>query len=365
MLEARPCCGRVSRGLAILGDTLYMGTIDAHLVAIDAKTGKILWDHAVEKVGDKVTEKYAITHAPVIVKDKIIVGIAGGDLGVRGFICAFDAKDGQGAVALLHDSRQRASRATRRGRATRGRPAAPACGTAARTMRRRTSSTSAPAIPRRTGTAASASATTCTATASLALDADTGKLKWHYQFTPHDEVDYDSTQVPVLADIQWQGRPRKVMLWANRNGLAYVLDRDDRRVSARQALRQSELDGQIRHEGPADARPRAGADAGGRADHADRARRDELGAAVVQPAHGPVLRRRLGKHGHRSRSRAGSRGAAGIPNGTPMGQATLTPNSRKKKKASASSARSIRTADEEVGIQDERHHVGRRAHDGV
>ena len=59
----------------------------------------------------------------------------------------------------------------------------------------------------------------------VALDADTGKLKWHYQFTPHDELDYDSTQVPVLADIEWQGRPRKVMLWANRNGLMYVLDR--------------------------------------------------------------------------------------------------------------------------------------------
>jgi alcohol dehydrogenase (cytochrome c) len=59
----------------------------------------------------------------------------------------------------------------------------------------------------------------------VALDADTGKLKWHDQFTPHDELDYDSTQVPVLADIQWQGRLRKVMLWANRNGVMYVLDR--------------------------------------------------------------------------------------------------------------------------------------------
>ena len=59
----------------------------------------------------------------------------------------------------------------------------------------------------------------------VALDADTGKLKWHYQFTPHDELDYDSTQVPVLADIEWQGKPRKVMLWANRNGVMYVLDR--------------------------------------------------------------------------------------------------------------------------------------------
>jgi alcohol dehydrogenase (cytochrome c) len=59
----------------------------------------------------------------------------------------------------------------------------------------------------------------------VALDGDTGKLKWHYQFTPHDDMDWDATQVPVLTDIHWQGRPRKVMLWANRNGLMYVLDR--------------------------------------------------------------------------------------------------------------------------------------------
>ena len=59
----------------------------------------------------------------------------------------------------------------------------------------------------------------------LALDADTGKLKWYYQFMPHDEFDLDSVQVPVLADIQWKGEPRKVMLWANRNGFFYVFDR--------------------------------------------------------------------------------------------------------------------------------------------
>jgi alcohol dehydrogenase (cytochrome c) len=62
----------------------------------------------------------------------------------------------------------------------------------------------------------------------VALDADTGTLKWHFQFTPHDEMDYDSTQVPVLADLEWQGRMRKVMLWANRNGFLYVLDTNGR-----------------------------------------------------------------------------------------------------------------------------------------
>ena len=75
------------------------------------------------------------------------------------------------------------------------------------------------------GMAEPASATTSTATASSRSTRTPAALKWHYQFTPHDELDYDSTQVPVLADIEWQGRPRKAMLWANRNGLAYVLDR--------------------------------------------------------------------------------------------------------------------------------------------
>ena len=59
----------------------------------------------------------------------------------------------------------------------------------------------------------------------VALDADTGTLKWHFQFTPNDGYDYDSVQVPVLADINWRGTPTKVMLWANRNGFFYVLDR--------------------------------------------------------------------------------------------------------------------------------------------
>jgi alcohol dehydrogenase (cytochrome c) len=89
----------------------------------------------------------------------------------------------------------------------------------------RTSRIGAPEIQRRIGTDGRGLATIV-----VALDADTGKLKWFYQFTPHDEMDYDATQVPVLADLHWpdksgQSQPRKVMLWANRNGLMYVLDR--------------------------------------------------------------------------------------------------------------------------------------------
>ena len=224
LLEARPCCGRVSRGLAILGDTLYMGTIDAHLVALDAKTGKILWDHEVEKVGDKATEKYAITHAPVVIKDKIVVGIAGGDLGVRGFICAFDAKTGRelwrtytipakgepGNETWAGDSWKTGGAGVWNSGAYDAETNLVYFGTG---------------NPAPDWDGRDRLGDNLYSDSVLALDADTGKLKWYYQFTPHDEVDYDSTQVPVLADIQWQGRPRKVMLWANRNGLAYVLDR--------------------------------------------------------------------------------------------------------------------------------------------
>src|SRR6202166_1287320 len=85
--DARPCCGRVNRGVAILGSTLYMATIDAHLVALDARDGKVLWDIEVAKA----TAGYAMTHAPLIVKDKVIVGTAGGEFGIRGFMAPFNA----------------------------------------------------------------------------------------------------------------------------------------------------------------------------------------------------------------------------------------------------------------------------------
>src|SRR6202171_2750594 len=91
--EARPCCGRVNRGLAILGDTLFMGTIDAHLIAIDAKNGKPLWDTTVAKA----ESGYALTHAPLVVKDKVIVGTAGGEFGIRAFIAAYDVRTGKEA----------------------------------------------------------------------------------------------------------------------------------------------------------------------------------------------------------------------------------------------------------------------------
>jgi alcohol dehydrogenase (cytochrome c) len=218
--KSRPCCGRINRGVAILGDTLFMGTIDAHLVAIDARNGRPLWNVEVASAEGG----YALAVSPLVIKDKIIVGTAGGEFGIRGFLAAYDARTGKqlwrfntipgpgepGNETWAGDSWKRGggsvwvtgsydpeSNLTYWGI---GNPGPDWNGD-----------------PRPGDNLYSDSV--------VALDADTGKLKWHYQFSPHDEFDYDSVQVPVLADLEWQGRARKVMLWANRNGFFYVLDR--------------------------------------------------------------------------------------------------------------------------------------------
>ena len=217
---ARTCCGRVNRGLAILGDTLFMGTVDAHLLAIDAKSGTLLWDTVVADA----TAQYSITMPPLVVKDRVYIGTAGGDMGIRGFVAAYDVKSGRevwkfhtipgpgepGHDTWSGDSWQKGGAAIWNHGAHDADANLVYFGTG----------NPAPDWDGRTRLGDNLYSDSV-----IALDADTGKLRWHYQFTPHDELDYDSTQVPVLADIDWKGAPRKVMLWANRNGLMYVLDR--------------------------------------------------------------------------------------------------------------------------------------------
>jgi alcohol dehydrogenase (cytochrome c) len=219
--DARNCCGRVNRGVAVLGDRVYMGTLDAHLVALDAKTGRLVWKTQVAKTGDR----YAITLAPTIVKDKVIIGTAGGDFGThRGIIAAYDATSGKEVWRFYTiPGPGEPGNETWSGESWKvGGAGVWNSGAYDRETNLVFFGTGNPA-PDWDGR--SRLGDNLYSDSVVALDADTGRLKWHYQFTPHDEVDYDSTQVPVLADIQWRGRPRKVMLWANRNGLAYVLDR--------------------------------------------------------------------------------------------------------------------------------------------
>jgi alcohol dehydrogenase (cytochrome c) len=218
--EAKVCCGANNRGVGILGDTLYMGTLDAHLVAIDAKNGKPLWNVAVADV--KLA--YSITHAPLVIKDKVIVGVGGGEYGIRGFIAAYDAKTGKelwrfytipGPGEPGHD--------TWRGEDWKyGAASVWVTGSYDPDLNLTYWGIGNPGPDWNPG---QRPGDNLYSDSVVALDVDTGKLKWHFQFTPNDGYDYDSVQVPVLADINWKGTPTKVMLWANRNGYFYVLDR--------------------------------------------------------------------------------------------------------------------------------------------
>lgn len=217
----RTCCGAQNRGVAILGDRLYMGTLDAHLIALDAKTGKLVWDTKVASFKDG----YSLTMAPLIVHDKVIVGTAGGEYGIRGFVAAFDAKTGKEVWRFY----------------TIPAPGEPGSETWSGDAWK-TGSGSVwnegsfdPELnqvyfgvgnPGPDWNPAQRPGDNLYTDSVIALDPDTGKLKWYFQFSPNDCCDYDSTQVPVLADMEWNGKPTKVMMWANRNGFFYVLDRE-------------------------------------------------------------------------------------------------------------------------------------------
>ena len=218
--DAKVCCGANNRGLAMLGDTLFMGTLDAHLVAIDRVTGKALWNIAVADV----KQAYSITMAPLVIKDKVLVGVGGGEYGIRGFVAAYDAKTGKEAWKFYtipgpgepgHDTWDADDWKT---------GGAPAWVTGSYD----------PALnltywgignPGPDWNPKQRPGDNLYADCVVALDADTGTLKWHFQFTPNDAYDYDAVQIPVLVDMPWKGVPSKLMLWANRNGFFYVLDR--------------------------------------------------------------------------------------------------------------------------------------------
>jgi alcohol dehydrogenase (cytochrome c) len=214
------CCGNVNRGMAILGDTLFMGTLDAHLVALDASTGRKKWETKVAEF----TNGYSVTVAPLVVKDKVIVGPAGGERGITGFLAAYDAKTGKELWkfnTVPHPGEP--GNETWSGDAWKnGGGSVWVTGSYDPELNLIYWGIGNPGPDWNPSVRPGANLyTDCV----VALDADTGKLKWYYQFTPHDEWDFDSVQVPVLADINWHGKSRKAMLWGNRNGFFYVLDR--------------------------------------------------------------------------------------------------------------------------------------------
>ena len=214
------CCGLVNRGFGVLGDRLFMTTLDAHLLALNMKTGGVVWDTTLEDF----SKGYASTIAPLVVKDKVIVGVAGGEYGIRGFIDAYDAKTGARAWRFY----------------TIPGPGEPGHDTWAGDSWQRGGAsvwvTGAydPELnllyygignPGPDYHSESRKGDNLYSDSLVALDADSGKLRWHYQFTPHDLHDWDATEVPILADLTIAGQPRKVVMFANRNGFFYTLDR--------------------------------------------------------------------------------------------------------------------------------------------
>jgi alcohol dehydrogenase (cytochrome c) len=219
--DIKPCCGSVNRGVAVLGNKVFYGTLDGQLIALDAKSGTPVW---INNVVPNYATGYSLTMAPLIVKNKVITGVAGGEFGIRGFVAAFDVETGKEAWRFNtvpppgepgHESWQGDTWEHGGG---------PVWVTGSYDPDLNLTYWGV-GNPGPDWNPKQREGDNLYSSSVIALDADTGKLKWHYQFTPNDGYDYDSVQVPVLVDMTWNGTPRKVMMWGNRNGNFYVLDR--------------------------------------------------------------------------------------------------------------------------------------------
>jgi alcohol dehydrogenase (cytochrome c) len=222
--DIRPCCGRVNRGLAILGDKVFLGTLDAHVIALDTKTGNVIWDVVAAEYG----KGYSFTVAPLAVKNLVVIGVSGGEYGVRGFIDAYDAATGArkwrfytvpGPGEPGHESWEGDSWKT---------GGAPAWNTG--TYDAATNQIFWPTgNPAPSNRGEGRAGDNLYSNTLLALDADTGKMNWYFQFTKHDEHDWDATQVPVIidsgGDSAGNSGGKHLIEQANRNGFFYVLDR--------------------------------------------------------------------------------------------------------------------------------------------
>jgi alcohol dehydrogenase (cytochrome c) len=214
------CCGMPNRGVAVLGQTVFVATIDSYLVALDANTGKRRW---IVKVAD-YHDGYTMTGAPLALKDRVVVGVAGGEFGIRGFLAAYDLAGGKllwkfntipGPDEPGHETWKGDSWKT---------GGAPTWTTGAYDAEQDLvfwgTGNPSPEFQ-----ASVRPGDNLFSNSVLALEAKTGRLRWFYQFTPSDEHDWDANQQPILADVDWHGSKRAVVLWANRNAFFYALDR--------------------------------------------------------------------------------------------------------------------------------------------
>jgi PQQ-dependent dehydrogenase (methanol/ethanol family) len=210
-----------NRGVAVLGNRVFVGTLDAAIVAIDAKTGALLWE---SQVADSMLG-YSITSAPLVVKDKVIVGVTGGEFGARGFLDAYDAATGKrawrwystpGPGEFGNDTWAGDSWKT---------GGSPTWLTGSYDADLNTLFWAIGNPGAQTDRSVRGTGDNLFSDSVVALDPDTGQRKWHFQFTPNDGHDWDSVQDMVLVDRMWHGANRKLLLHADRNGFFYVLDR--------------------------------------------------------------------------------------------------------------------------------------------
>lgn len=220
-LDLRLCCGAVNRGVAIKDGKVFMGTLNAQLVALDSATGELLWSATLENYANG----YSVTGAPLVVGDLVIIGPGGGDLGIRGFVDAYNIDTGElewrtyvipgegepGNETWSGDSWERGGGGTWITGSYDpdldliywpvGNPGPNYQG------------------EQRLGD-------NLYTNSILALEPSTGSIRWHFQFTPHDEHDWAANQIPMLIDAEIDGRERKLLVTANRNAFYYVLDRE-------------------------------------------------------------------------------------------------------------------------------------------
>ena len=211
----------VNRGVAVLDDQVFVGTLDGYLIALDAGSGSVRWE---VEVADNQTG-HSITMAPLAIDGKLIVGISGGETGIRGFVDAYDAATGErlwrtwtipgpgepGNDTWGGDSWRSGAGATW------------LTGSFDPDLNLLYWGIGNPGPDWNGDVRPGANLYTASV---MALDADTGELRWHFQYTPHDTHDWDANQIQVLLDDDWEGEPRKLLVTANRNAFYYVLDRE-------------------------------------------------------------------------------------------------------------------------------------------
>jgi quinohemoprotein ethanol dehydrogenase len=233
-VELRPeiCCGVVNRGLAIYQGLIYVPVIDGRLQALDAMTGRVVWEARVAFPQDH----YTLTMAPRIAKGKVIIGASGGDRPTRGFFDAYDALTGRRAWRFYtvpgDPSKPPENAAMKKAMATwdkdwwkYGGGGAVWDGAAFDPELNLVYVGTGNAQPWPQQLRTSAGLDNLYACAILAVDVDTGELKWHFQVVPSDSWDFDSVQQLTLADLQIGGRTRKVIMQANKDAFFYVIDR--------------------------------------------------------------------------------------------------------------------------------------------